>query len=374
MKTKLTTFLKAVKRQASVEPENRRHCHVAGLPGWGKTRSLESLSKIHCVLPCPLLAREDITVPSMVDGRMALLIHPMIQDFLDLAEANPTRPAVLIFDEIMQAGPEEQKAYASIIYDRLIAGKKLPPNVITVSTGNLRSHQSGAGSTLAHLVGRMKIYEIQPDVEAWMDWGSQRLHPDVLAYVAMKPTGAYCTQDNATDEVMRNMYRDAARDYLPYPSARSWTALSDELKQDDQLSLEDFASHVGEARAAEFQALRGVKIPSHADLLEQRADMSSEPMAQWMCVVRLGQLLTPGNSVKTCRAVKNLNPEMVEVFLKVAGRTAQAYLKDKGIKVGSGHMALIHRDVKAGNACFFPGFVEELLAPGSRYAAVLDLE
>lgn len=361
----LTTVLNAIKRQARLPSVDRRHVHVAGLPGWGKTRSMEALSPIHVTIPCPLISREDVCVPVNDEGRMTLIIHPMIQAFLDEAEANPKRPAVMIFDEIMQAGVEDQKAYASIIYDRVIAGIKLPLNVITVSTGNLRKHQSGVGSTLAHLIGRMKLYEIKPDNESWFDWGADRLHPDVMAYVAMKPAASYCTVDSATDEELAAMYRDAARDYLPYPSARSWTALSDELKVDASLDVEDFASHVGETRALEFNALRGVKIPGHADLLEGRAKFPEEPMAQWMCIVRCGQELTPGNSEKTIGLVRDLNPEMVEIFLRVAGRIAIRYMKkEKNEDLSNGRVALLS----------FPGFQETLFAPDSRYAQSLEVE
>lgn len=363
MKSNLKKALTAVVRQAKLPATDRRHVHVAGLPGWGKTKSLEALSPLFVTIPCPLLAREDITVPSMVEGKMTLLIHPMIQDFLDRAEAQPKVPAVMIFDEIMQAGPEEQKSYASIIYDRMIAGSRLPANILTVSTGNLRAHQSGVGSTMAHLVGRMKIYEIDADIDSWMEWGATRLSQDVLAYVAMKPSAAVCNTDDTSDEAMANMYRQAARDQQPYPSARSWTALSDELKVDQSLTIEDFASHVGQARAAEFHALRGVKIPEHADLLEGRAEFPTEPMAKWVAVIRCGQLLTVGNSEKTIKVIRNLNPEMVEVFLRVAGQTAKAYLKDQGKQVPSnGRMALFQ----------FPGFRETLFQEGSRYAAALE--
>jgi hypothetical protein len=362
MSTKLNKILSVVKRQAKMKSTERRHVHIGGLPGWGKTRGLESLSPLHVTIPCPLLSREDICIPVNEDSKMSLLIHPMIQDFLDQAEASPKAPAVMIFDEIMQSSIEDQKAYASIIYDRVIAGTKLPANVLTVSTGNLRKHQSGAGSTLAHLVGRMKIYEIEPSPEDWMEWGATRLHHDVLAYVAMKPQASYCDQDSAGDAEMGNMYREAARQYSPYPSARSWTALSDELKTDESCDTEDFASHVGQARAVEFNALRGIKLPSHADLLAGRADFPKEVMAQWVAVIRCGQSLTVGNSANTIKVIRALNPEMVEVFLRVAGQTAKVYMKSQGKTVSSPTNALLQ----------FPDFRETLFSDDSRYAQALE--
>lgn len=363
MQVKLSTALNAIKRQASLPSTERRHVHIAGLPGWGKTRSLEALSPVHVTIPCPLITRDDVCVPVNNEGRMTLLIHPMIQEFLDKAQANPKTPALMIYDEIMQAMQEDQKAYASGIYDRMIAGLKLPPNVITVSTGNLRKHQSGAGSTLAHLIGRMKLYEIKPDVHEWLEWGATRLHRDIIAYIGMKPSAAYCHVDTATEEDMATMYREAARDYTPYPSARSWTALSDELKLDENCTIEDFASHVGDSRAAEFHAIRGMDIPDHADILEGRASLPDETVPHWICIVRLGQLITPGNSEKTVKVVRDQNPEMVEVFLRVAGGVAKEYAKKTNRKNLSNYRLALHQ---------YPGFTETLFAEGSRHAVSLD--
>jgi hypothetical protein len=365
IKSTLNEVLDSVKRQATMPVSKRRHIHVSGLPGWGKTKGLEGLSPLSVTLPCPLLSREDICIPiySAPEDKLRLKLHPMIQEFVKKAKANPKVPAILIFDEIMQSSVEDQKGYASGLYDRVIAGETLPPNVITVSTGNERKHQSGAGQSMAHLIGRMKMYVIEANVDDWLEWGADRIHADVMAYLAMKPAAALALSDDPSDEDMAAMYRSAARDFEPYPSARSWTALSDELSAYPNTGIADLASHVGEARAREFSALRGMQVPSNDDLLKGRAPWPEEPMAQWVSIINLGRGITPVTSEATISLVKNLSPSMVEVFLNVAGRQAQAWLKQNGKTVPkSPKMALMS----------FPKFRETLFAEGSRYALALE--
>jgi hypothetical protein len=376
IKSTLNDVLDAVKRQAGTPVSKRRHIHVSGLPGWGKTKGLEGLSPLSVTLPCPLLSKEDICVPiyNKDTDKLTLKLHPMLEGFIAKAKANPKVPAVkakanpkvpavMIFDEIMQSAIVDQKGYASMIYDRVIAGETLPPNVITVSTGNERKHQSGAGQSMAHLIGRMKLYTIEANVEEWLEWGADRLHSDVMAYLAMKPAAALALSDDPSDEDMSNMYRAAARDFEPYPSARSWTALSDELNSFPNMAIADLASHVGEARAREFSALRGMQVPTNDDLLKGKSPWPEEPMAQWVAIINLGRGITPAVSEDTINLVKNLSPSMVEVFLNVAGRQAQAWLKQNGKTVPkSPKMALMS----------FPKFRETLFEEGSRYALALE--
>lgn len=343
---------------------------ILGPPGWAKTRGFESKFKYALVMTVPEYIEDELNVLAVDEGKLVHMMLPKIRKLVDFALDNPTVPTCLMLDELPLASEAVAKIAVKWAGDREIAGVTLPQNVVIIATGNLRKHQAGAGSALAHMISRYRLYEIEPDVEAWLNWGATTLHPDVIAQINMNPVSAYCWTNEASDEDMAEMYRSAARDWIPYPNARSWTAFSDALKTNESMNMADISGFIGPERAAEFQALKRCQIPGHNDLISGKAKMPDEPMPQWMCVIRLGQLLTPGNSKSTCALIKNLNPEMVEVFLKVAGRKAEAYLKDNGVKTGSPRLALIHRDAQG--ASMFPGFVEELLAPGSRFAASLD--
>jgi hypothetical protein len=360
-----------IREGAMLTREEQFPLMVLGLPGWGKTRILEKGFKKSLVLSVPEYIEDDLNVLSVVEGKLTQMVLPKVQDLVDWANANPQVPCLLLLDELPQGSTQVAKILAKWANEREVSGLRLPDNVVIAATGNQRKHQAGAGSALSHLISRFKIYEIAPDVDGWLDWGATTLHEDVLAYIHMKPTASYCWCDNVTEETMAQQYRDAAKDWVPYPNARSWTALSHGLKSDAACTVEDFAAFVGPERASEFQAMRNVKIPTHPDLLEGRADWPSNPMAKWVAAIRCGQMLSPGNSRKTARSLKNINPELTEVALKVAGKVAKNYLWTKyGLKVANGHMALVSCD--SNGAYYYPGFSEELLAPGSRYLAMQE--
>lgn len=345
--------------------------YVEGPPGSGKTRSVESKFKFAQIITIAEESSDNAAILMAVDGKAKYLVHPKVQTLVDWAIENPLTPCALILDELPLGEAQLNKILANWYSERVVAGLELPQNVVIVATGNMRKHSCGVGSLPANFISRIRKYETGFDVDWWKDWGANILHEQVLAYASMKPTAMYCYCDDPTDEVMTAMYRDASRDKIPYPNFRSWTALSNALKSNPNLSLAGMAAFVGPERASEFNALRGVEIPSHADLLEERADWPSKPMAKWVAVIRHGQKLTVGNARKTARTLKGLNPELVEVALKIAGKTAMNYLKSKGVRVANGHMALTYCDQSSG-AYIFPGFAEELLGEDSRYLAMME--
>ena len=175
---------------------------ILGLPGWGKTRIVESKFKHSLVLSVPEYIEDDLNVLSVVEGNLKQLVLPKILSLIEWAIANPTTPALLMLDELPQGSTQVAKILAKWANEREISGLNLPDNVMIVATGNQRKHQAGAGSALSHLISRFKVYEISPDVEGWLDWGADILHEQVLAYIHMKPSASYCWQDDATDEAM----------------------------------------------------------------------------------------------------------------------------------------------------------------------------
>ena len=344
---------------------------VLGPPGSGKTRTVESKFKFSVIITMPEELADNAAILMAVGDSAKYLVHPKVEAIVKWALAHPMVPCALILDELPLGEIQLNKIVANWYSERVVAGTPLPDNVVIIATGNQRKHQCGVGSLPANLVSRMRIYEIGFDVAGWLDWGAATLHPDVLAYAHMKPTAMYCWSDDPSETNMGQQYMDAARDKIPYPNFRSNTALSNALKSSPNLSLAGIAAFIGPERAAEFQAMRRLRIPTHEDLLEGRAEMPLEPMACWVAVIRCGQLLTPGNAAKTARCMRDLNPELVEVGLKIAGKTALAFLKARGIRVANGHLALVKRDE---GAYWFPGFADELLCEGSRYLAMQEAE
>jgi len=395
MKTTLNRALAAIREEMDIISHKRKAIELIGPPSTGKTQAVCALSNNRmCYCNTTQMQADSPTcapAPDLVNKEVIDLLHTKFKSLFAMANDGSNEPVILFFDEFAAAHSEVQKVINDILDRRVLADRQLPENVTIVLAGNGREHSSGVASTMAHTIRRKMVFHIDHDIEGSMSYAVEKgWHSEVICYLAMKPAAWYSNGD-VWDP---NQYRKAAQNNEPYACSSGWETISNRLKiYEAKLGLNKkikdgiikgqplaeiysvpdiylYAACIGEARAAEFQAMRGTKIPSHPDLLEGRAEVPKEPMATWMCVARMGQLLTPGNSVKTCNVIKKLNPEFIEVFWNIAGKVAQLYLKSKGVQAKTGRLALIDRD---GNGSpYYPGVAEILNDP--RYNAMLDAQ
>lgn len=132
------------------------------------------------------------------------------------------RPTIIVLDELPNATPSVQTAALRLLQERTIQnGKKLPDNVMFVALGNRREDRTGARPLLATVSNRFSMQlEIDPHNHLvrndWIDWA----------------------WDNGIDETILHFldhqkdmaYQPAREGEGPFPSFRSWTAVSDHLR------------------------------------------------------------------------------------------------------------------------------------------------
>lgn len=387
--TTLNNVLNFIRAESCKPSDIRRVVEIVGPSSTGKTQALEQLSKGNMTrINAPQLHEDapmSLPYPNLEEGTITELVVTKFAEVFEKAKAANKAPYLLFIDEAGAATAPVQKVLNDLFDKREIAGRKIPYNVTVVCASNSFDDQCGVGKTMAHTVRRKRIFRIWYSPEECFQYASgQGWHEDVLAYLSMKPTAWYCDHDDGDEGKVREMFRKSAKENSPFPCSSGWETISRDLQyygecqvKNDKRSkegksplptyepeLSSFCSVVGDARGREFDSLRGFRIPSHSDLIEQNEEFPSAPMAKWVAVIRCGQLLTPGNSEKTIGVIRELNPEMVEVFLTVAGNVAKSYLEKKGTSnvPSNGRSALMQ----------FPGFRETLFAPGSRYAEALE--
>ncbi len=386
--TTLNKVLQFIKVEACKPADIRKAVEIIGPSSTGKTQSLEKLAKGNMTrINVPQL-HEDAVVslpyPNLEKGTISELIVTKFAEVFDKAKAVSPAPYLLFLDELAAATKPVQKVLNDILDKREIAGRMLPFNVCIVAASNAFDDQCGVGGTMTHTIRRKRIFNIWYSTEEMFQYATeQNWHSEVLGYLSMKPCAFYCDADEGSEGSVRAMFRKSAKENSPFPCSSGWETISRDLHYFDATNkknkvrkeegksimpvyepdMESYCSVVGDIRGREFNSLRGFSIPSHADLIEERREFPEKPMARWVAVIRCGQLLTPGNSEKTIGVIRNLNPEMVEVFLCVAGNIAKKYLESQGKGVpASGKGALMQ----------FPGFRETLFQPGSRYAEALE--
>lgn len=170
----LAEAAKFVRLQWALGPMERVHIHLEGEPGSGKTKSIEQLNGCYTVTFPASIENEDLATgpmaPDLINSRVELLLAPRQAELFSLAEQHPNSPIIMLIDEIAAADHKVQQAYAPAIYDRVLCGRPLPDNVITVSTGNAKKHFAGNTSVLAQIPNRMACFQIKSSSEEWLGW------------------------------------------------------------------------------------------------------------------------------------------------------------------------------------------------------------
>lgn len=81
-----------------------------------------------------------------------------------------------------------QKALANTLLMRKFGSVELPNSWWMLATSNRVSDKAGAAKILSHVVNRLRVIEIQPDIFSWAVWAERKgLHPMGIAFAKARP-------------------------------------------------------------------------------------------------------------------------------------------------------------------------------------------
>ena len=190
-----------------------RPVFIWGAPGIGKSALVEQFAA-DIGLPCvsllgSQLAPEDIIGIPRINGETSEFLPPKM-----IARKEPY---VLFLDELNACSQEVQKAFYSLIHERLIAEYHLPEGSIVVGAGN-RAQDSAIVKTMSSaLVNRMFHVQMKADPRQWIKWAQENnLHPWVIDYIIQRPD---------------HLFSEPPKTEEPFSTPRSWHMLSDALKE-----------------------------------------------------------------------------------------------------------------------------------------------
>lgn len=121
---------------------------------------------------------DEITIPEGLDVPIEMIVEDdggkvrkcRVTRFAP-PELLPMRPAIMCLEELPNALPSIQIVASRIILDRTMdGGWKADKRTMMIATGNRRSDRSGANALLQNLDNRMIHFEVQPDLDYWLDW------------------------------------------------------------------------------------------------------------------------------------------------------------------------------------------------------------
>lgn len=181
--------------------------------------------------------------------------------------SDPNSTAILLLDELNSAPPSVQSAAYQLILNRRVGTYVLPKGVSIIAAGNRDSDKGVTYRMPAPLANRMTHLELRTDFDDWLKWSNQNdIHPHVVGYISFSKKDLYDFDPKGSSRA--------------FPTPRTWSFVSDYLKDDDgvEKGLTDIiAGTIGEGLAIKFMAHRKVssQLPQPEDILQGKVKKTS---------------------------------------------------------------------------------------------------
>lgn len=168
--------------------------------------------------------------------------------------------AIIFLDELNSAPPAVQAAAYQLILNRAVGTYELPKKVDIVAAGNREGDRGVTYRMPSPLANRFIHLDMQVDFDDWQDWAVQNdIHPDVVGYISFAKQDLYDFDPKGSSKA--------------FATPRSWTYVSDLLKDDDgdiETLHNLIAGAVGDGLAIKFMAHRKIAshLPKPSDILD----------------------------------------------------------------------------------------------------------
>lgn len=270
---------------------NQEQILVVGEPGIGKSAIGKQVAKeLNAKL---LVSSPNIEDPTYQMGFPTLAKdngHAVFAPFWNAHEALSTtqEPVLWILEDFGQASESVQKAYMHSLdaNHRLVAGRKLPDNVVFVAFSNDVKQMSGVMGLLEPIKSRFNsIVFMESDLTDWTTWAIEADMPShLVAFIRSNPK--VLSQFKAT------------RDFTNSPSPRNWEHVGRRWKR-DLFDRELDEGSVGKGATVEAYAFLDLakNAPSLDDILMHPSDatLPEKPSIKYLVAGGLARRLTQGN-------------------------------------------------------------------------------
>jgi len=237
------------------------HAHVPvmlwGPPGVGKSQIIAGIARAHGVALVDVrLSQMEPTDLRGVPFRKGDFVEWSVPALLPDA-ARPGARGILFLDEITSASPTVTAAAYQLILDRRLGDYRVPQGWALFAAGNRYADRGVAYVMPAPLANRFTHYEIEPDLEDWIEWAhAAGIDERIVAFLRFRP------------DLLFDF--DPVHNPVAFPSPRSWEYASRALAKfgdAPELLLEAIQACVG--------ATAGVELKAYLDHLGELPDIDA---------------------------------------------------------------------------------------------------
>jgi len=224
--------------------ELRYPAFLAGPPGIGKSSLVRQFADTRGLKLVTLILSQ--IEPSDIRGlpfldRESQTTRWLIPEFYP--GPNDEAGGILFLDELPNAEPRIQVAAYQLLLDRKVGEYTLPEGWVCFAAGNRLEDNSNVYELSAALADRLVFFNVAAEPRDWLDWARRNdIAPEVMAFIQVKP-----------DYLDGNQMQDTT-DQLIVPTPRSWERVSNILKREDPINVQQtlISGILGTAAAVEF--------------------------------------------------------------------------------------------------------------------------
>ncbi len=148
----------------------------------------------------------------------------IIASTYDAIRASGIQEGIIFLDEVNCVSETLAPSLLQFLQYKTFGQHKLPTGWVIITAGNPSEYNSAAREFDAAMLDRMKVIDIEPDLDVWMDYAhAHGVHPAIITYLTNKPQNFYHVQ--------------AQVDSTSIVTARGWEDLSRMIQAYQKLGL-----------------------------------------------------------------------------------------------------------------------------------------
>lgn len=243
-------------------------------------------------------------IKAVINGKVVDLQQDWVPTCQKVGRHDCSRRGIIFLDEIADGTSTVQSALQQLLLDRRLGGAKLDEGWGTVAASNRAGDKAAAGRLSTALVNRCMTVTVDPDTEAFIQWG--------LSYGIVSDIIAFCRWRSSPWN-----FDPAAKNQNPaFCSPRSMHILSDLLKEDPNPHPELITGIIGDGVGSEFAGFLRIKDElSDINAILRDPQQSMVPKKMDVAIATLYAVMARINDDNMANALKYFSMNEIELAM-----------------------------------------------------------